>query len=148
MTDQEMTLPGWYDDGSGRQRWFDGNDWGHYAKGFCGECGSPCGEEAFCAQCGHSLRQKTAAPASPREDDEQVVVRRTRRSPFVASSPEQVAQASGITVSRNWGLGLRSSASKKDSGMTRNRKIAGDLPEWSPLPPGELSVDRRGGTHP
>lgn len=28
----QQALPGWYDDGTGRQRWFDGNMWtNHYA---------------------------------------------------------------------------------------------------------------------
>lgn len=37
-------------------------------------------------------------------------------------------------------LGSRSS---KKPALTRNHVIAGDLPDWEPLPPGELSVIRR-----
>jgi len=115
MTDELTNVPaGWYDDGSGRQRWFDGEQWGAY---------SP---------------DETAAA-----DPEPVVVRRNRKSPFVAPAPAADEQ-SGITVSRSWGLGLRSA--KTSSGLTRNRKIAGDLPGWCPLPPGELGVDRSAGT--
>lgn len=73
------------------------------------------------------------------------VVRRTRRAPFNPPA-EQPTQPSGTVVSRNWGLGLRSSTRGKESGLTRNRKIAGDLPDWAPLPPGEISVDRPAGS--
>ncbi|MET0932007.1 MAG: DUF2510 domain-containing protein [Aeromicrobium sp.] len=122
MTEHENATPaGWYDDGTGRQRWFDGTAWGDYAE------------------------QTTAV--APVADDGPVVVRRTRRAPFVppdrADPPD-----STTTVSRDWGLGLRSSKVKKDVGLTRNREIAGDLPSWSPLPPGELSVDRSSGRRP
>lgn len=31
MSDQSVPGPGWYDDGSGRQRWWDGQQWGQFA---------------------------------------------------------------------------------------------------------------------
>lgn len=147
MSDSHNPEPGWYDDGTGRQRWFDGTEWGQYAQSFCGGCGSPCaGDDVFCGQCGHPVSKDRSVPDPMPADDEPVIIRRTRKSPFIAASEEEVSQRAGVTVSRNWSLALRSSAAKKDSGMTRNRKIAGDLPQWSPLPPGELHVDRTGGT--
>jgi hypothetical protein len=74
-------------------------------------------------------------------NEELRIVRRSRRAPFVPPS-EGDAEPSGMTVSRIWGAGLRSARAQRESGLTRNRKIAGELPEWAPLPPGELSVDR------
>jgi hypothetical protein len=125
---EDVTPAGWYDDGTGRQRWFDGTQWGAYADT---QASAP-----------------ATAPAATPADDGPVVVRRTRRSPFIAPAGDQADQSSSTIVSRDWGLGLRSSNAKKDSGMTRNRKIAGDLPGWSPLPPGELVVDRHPGSRP
>lgn len=121
MTDEAAAPAGWYDDGTGRQRWFDGTAWGQYAE----ETG-------------------TVAPAE-QMDDEPVIIRRTRRTPFNPPPAEPAPEFAGITVSRNWGLGLRSANSKKECGLTRNRKVAGDLPAWAPLPPGELLVDRSAG---
>lgn len=156
MTVQPTNSPGWYDDGTGQRRWFDGAAWGRY-ESVCPNCGTPFSDETFCGQCGSKLTalgtasvvsQSAAASVHSAPaviDDAPVVVRRSRRNPFIAPSPEQAGEVSGISVSRNWSLGLRSATAKKGSGMTRNRKIAGDLPEWSPLPPGELSVDRTGG---
>lgn len=31
MSETQVTPPGWYDDGSGHQRWWDGQQWGLYA---------------------------------------------------------------------------------------------------------------------
>lgn len=120
-TENSSATAGWYDDGTGRQRWFDGTAWGQYA---------PDGESA--------LQAASADPGSG-------IVRRTRRAPFGPPSAEPAADHAGLTVSRSWGLGLRSANAKKDSGLTRNRTVAGDLPEWTPLPPGELSVRRGAG---
>lgn len=123
MTNQENVPAGWYDDGTGRQRWYDGTEWGQYA-------------------------EEVQVPPLPAVDNtDPVIVRRTRRAPFMPPQPSQDSNTAGAIVSRNWGIGLRSANAKKDSGLTRNRKIAGDLPEWSPLPPGELSVDRTAGRH-
>lgn len=40
MTTPESTPPGWYDDGSGQQRWWDGNQWGQYASQVAPSSGS------------------------------------------------------------------------------------------------------------
>lgn len=128
-TQAPSTPAGWYDDGTGRQRWFDGTEWGDYA---------PDTDE-------DAEPEPPALPTPPPADsDEPVVVRRTRRAPFAPPSPEPESESS-LTISRNWGLGLRSANAKKESGLTRNRKIAGDLPDWSPEPPGEIAVDRHAG---
>jgi len=111
----EPTAPaGWYDDGTGRQRWFDGTEWGAYADG-------------------------ASSPAAV--EDGPVVVRRTRRHPFTPPESDADGASLGFSVSRSWGQGLRS-ARGRDAGLTRNREIAGDLPTWTPLPPGELGIDR------
>lgn len=120
---QDVSAPaGWYDDGTGRQRWFDGSEWGSYADD------------------GELVSRATPDTSPP------LIVRRTRRAPFSPPVVEN-SDGQGVPISRSWGLGLRAATQKKNSGLTRNRKIAGDLPDWSPLPPGELSVDRKGGHH-
>lgn len=81
----------------------------------------------------------TSAPQSI--DEAPVVISRRRRPQFIPPQPERPESGSPVQVSRNWGLGLRS-AKARESGLTRNREIAGDLPAWAPLPPGELSVRR------
>jgi hypothetical protein len=73
-----------------------------------------------------------------------VVVRRSRRAPFIAPDPDSKAPAD-VVISRNWAAGR---SPRRDTGLTRNRIIAGDLPDWAPLPPGELRVARRGGSAP
>lgn len=120
MTEETTAPAGWYDDGSGRQRWFDGQQWGIFAD------------------------EMPAATPVAEATEGTVIVRRTRRSPFTPP-PEERKEASSVTVSRNWVLGLRSASASANSGLTRNRKIAGDLPDWAPLPPGELVVDRSRG---
>jgi hypothetical protein len=61
------------------------------------------------------------------------VVRRTRRKPFIAPLNEDATPA----VSRE--LASRKPAKPQ---ISRNRRIAGDLPDWDPLPPGEIVVAR------
>lgn len=123
MTDDATTPAGWYDDGTGRQRWFDGTAWGQYAE------------------------DVETSVSGTFESAEPVIVQRTRRAPFNPPPAERDAGSSGVMVSRGWGLSLRAANENKSSGLTRNRKIAGELPDWSPLPPGELSVDRTSGRH-
>ncbi len=73
-----------------------------------------------------------AAPADP------VVVRRpSAAGRFLPREVVPVAD-DGVVVSRNV-LGSRA-ATKPQTG--RERKIAGGLPDWEPLPPGELLVRR------
>lgn len=83
-----------------------------------------------------------ATPPSSDANDGVVVVQRTRRAPFAPPTFDEQPSI-GTVVTRNWGGTRRT---KKDSGLTRNRVIAGDLPDWAPLPPGELQVDRNAGT--
>ena len=63
-----------------------------------------------------------------------IVSRRARASVFVPPKP----QDQGQVISRDVG---RKTAQPK---IPRNRKIAGNLPEWDPLPPGEIHVIHRG----
>jgi len=61
---------------------------------------------------------------------------RPKTQPFLDSGPAQQP----LLVERSWeGLQLEPSQRK----LSRQRKIAEGLPEWSPVPPGELSVTRR-----
>jgi hypothetical protein len=77
----------------------------------------------------------TPAPA-PAEDA--VIIRRNRTSPFLPPrAPEE--QVTPV-VSRTWASQVSGTGKKKQ--LTRERKMAGDLPEWEPLPPGELIVTR------
>lgn len=63
------------------------------------------------------------------------VVRRTRLSPFIPPTPPDPTPA---LIARD---SLR--AGGRTPQLSRNRKIAGDLPDWEPLPPGEVRVTRR-----
>ncbi|MFT4298207.1 MAG: hypothetical protein QM597_01000 [Aeromicrobium sp.] len=168
QTEAESTAePGWYDDGTGRARWFDGRNWGDYApeevatETFEAVTEPPASTVA--SEAPTVVIDQSAVPVAPSEvapvtavsappgppesvvsavpASQPVVVRRPGQSPFTPPEPEK---ASGPTplVSRDWGTGLRASGRKKDSGLTRNREVAGDLPEWSPTPPGELKVRR------
>lgn len=65
-----------------------------------------------------------------------VVVRRTRGTDRLR--PRVVPSESTVIVGRNV-LGSRASGKPQTS---RERQIAGDLPDWEPLPPGELIVQR------
>ena len=66
-----------------------------------------------------------------------IVIRRAR--PGVFLPPQPVDQ--GQVISREAGRGPRGGQPK----IPRNRKIAGNLPSWDPLPPGEIHVIHRGG---
>lgn len=96
----------------------------------------------------HTVPDPDVAPRGPsaesdrNHETEPVIVSRPRRTALIPPPPEtNEPLASGAVVSRDWGLGLRS-AKSKESGLTRNREIAGDLPAWAPVPPGELGVRR------
>lgn len=62
--------------------------------------------------------------------------RSTSRFLPAAASPAD----SAVVVGR--GL-LRSKAAHQKPQLSRERKIAGDLPSWDPVPPGEIAVRRR-----
>jgi hypothetical protein len=75
--------------------------------------------------------------AQPSQDvDELPVIRRRSRAMFAArpQDPKDI----DVVVSR----GILSARSAKKPGTSRHRKIAGNLPAWEPLPPGELVVRR------
>jgi hypothetical protein len=77
-------------------------------------------------------------PADQAPAAEDIVVRRTRRTPFLP--PAHVdEEEGGVVISRSW-TSARRAAGSADVG--RQRKIAGDLPSWEPLPPGEVVVAR------
>lgn len=67
------------------------------------------------------------------------VVRRPRSSGKFAPRAH-VSEDDGMTVGRSLLGPSRPTAPPQTS---RNRVIAGDLPDWEPLPPGELVVRRR-----
>jgi len=72
-----------------------------------------------------------------------IIARRTRSflpsTSAGSSGGEEEGRDSEVVISRSWALLTRSGA---PSQMGRARKIAGDLPTWDPLPPGEQVVRR------
>lgn len=88
---------------------------------------------------GKTPTQKAPAkkPAT-KAPNQEAGVRRTRRNPFIPPSD----QAQGPAVSRE----LLSRGRAAGAKLSRNRKIAGDLPDWDPLPPGEITLARPTGS--
>jgi hypothetical protein len=80
----------------------------------------------------------SAQHMSPSDSTDTVVIRRARTNRFLASPPP--APESGVVVGRGF---LNSKAGTQKPQISRERKIAGDLPSWDPVPPGEVSVRRR-----
>lgn len=78
-----------------------------------------------------------AAPAAPPAPDDGFVVRRTRTSPFL---PPPVQEDAAPVISRAWAQSQ--SARPAASKLSKQRKMAGGLPDWEPLPPGEVLVKR------
>lgn len=76
----------------------------------------------------------TVASGGPGQPNPDGVIRRTRRRPFIPPSPD----TGPAVVSRE----LLSRDRSRKSQLSRNRKIAGDLPAWDPLPPGEVVIHR------
>lgn len=70
-----------------------------------------------------------------------VVIQRIRRAPFNAPIPGSGVDLP-VVIGRNWAA---PQTDRKSSGLGRNRVIAGDLPDWAPLPPGELQIKRSAG---
>lgn len=62
-----------------------------------------------------------------------IMLRRARPSVFIAPQPANEGQV----LARDFSL--RRGADKPKE-LTRNRKIAGNLPVWDPAPPGEIKV--------
>lgn len=67
------------------------------------------------------------------------IVRRNRTSPFLP--PRVPDEQETPVISRAWSSAQTSGSTKRQ--LSHERKVAGDLPEWEPLPPGELTVKRR-----
>lgn len=63
------------------------------------------------------------------------IVRRARSAGRLHQMPPAT---SGPIISRN----VLMSSSTKEPQTSRERNIAGNLPSWEPLPPGELQVQR------
>lgn len=89
------------------------------------------GEQFQQQPAGINLAKDVQVPAAP------VEIRRGPRTRFLA--PASNAAREEIVVSRNV-LSPRKAAGK--NATARERKIAGDLPEWEPLPPGEVLINR------
>lgn len=64
-----------------------------------------------------------------------IVLRRARPAVFVAPAPQE-----NVVVSRD--LSMNRGPSKQPA-LSRNRKIAGNLPAWDPAPPGEIRMAPR-----
>ena len=73
------------------------------------------------------------------EPEQELTVRRPRAAARLL--PRESAPDPGVVVSRNV---LRSNATAAAPTTDRERRIAGELPAWEPLPPGELFVRRPG----
>jgi len=77
--------------------------------------------------------------SAPAADDVPVIVRRVPRAAGKLLPRPTPPPKDDHVVAR--GLLQPRAAAKK---VVRQRAIAGDLPSWSPLPPGELTVRRPG----
>jgi hypothetical protein len=67
-----------------------------------------------------------------------VIVRRGGRAAQRLTPRPPAVAAEGVIVGR----GLLERRSDRKPQTARQRKVAGELPEWEPLPPGELVVRR------
>lgn len=77
-------------------------------------------------------------PAAP-----PVIVRRGRSAERFVPKSEMPQDSGEVIVGRGL-LGTRNHDRKSQT--SRERQVAGDLPEWEPMPPGELLVRRPGST--
>jgi hypothetical protein len=66
------------------------------------------------------------------------LISRTRSNRFLPA--DATALDPSVVVGRGF---LRSKATPQKQQLSRERKIAGDLPAWDPMPPGEVAVRRR-----
>jgi hypothetical protein len=73
----------------------------------------------------------------PQQHQETAPVRRPTKRFLPPPPPEQKETAA---IARDFARGKRRDSSPK---LGRKRKIAGDLPSWDPMPPGESLVVRR-----
>lgn len=79
-----------------------------------------------------------ADPPRLGSEGDALVIRRRTRAMFVPR-PEDSANID-VIVSR----GILNARKDRKPETSRNRVIAGDLPEWEPMPPGESLVNRPG----
>jgi hypothetical protein len=77
-----------------------------------------------------------APDPSTTPDDVPPIVRRTRSGGKFTPRPPKAEQ--GAIVSRN----ILASRATDRAQTSRERIVAGDLPDWDPLPPGEVRVQR------
>lgn len=82
--------------------------------------------------------QQPVAPPAPAVASEISINRRTASRVFLPPRLESEDEQSPI-ISRAW-IGQGAKNAKKQ--LSGERKTAGDLPDWDPLPPGELVVVR------
>lgn len=81
-----------------------------------------------------------ATASSPTQEPGAVgtLISRTRANRFLPAEVNAVDPA--VVVGRGF---LRSKVAPQKQQLSRERKIAGDLPAWEPMPPGEIAVRRR-----
>ncbi|WP_167349999.1 zinc ribbon domain-containing protein [Pseudoclavibacter helvolus] len=124
----------------------------------CGNCQAQLEADGsrFCMRCGaplmparsismplegtaeHEAVPPTEPPQPPQLPQPSQIIRRAGRRPIEPPTPVQGVDA--LTVSRTWSSS-RPLGERKPK-LSRERKMAGDLPAWEPLPPGELNVRR------
>lgn len=123
---------------------------------FCTSCGTPIEDDAAVARVAETAEtededddvpwelaevEQLARPASRPEPADVVISRSaTRRSPLLPPMQHDEDE-SDVVISRNWATVARNRTAPNQVGKAR--KIAGDLPAWEPLPPGEAVVTRR-----
>jgi hypothetical protein len=120
---------------------------------FCTSCGTPIDEaddtvdvddtDDVAELTFEQQMQAVADPVPARPEPADVIIRRgTRRSPLLPPPEyDDDDDDSDVVISRNWATIARNRAIPNQVG--KSRKIAGDLPAWEPLPPGEAIVTRR-----
>ncbi|MCF6389348.1 hypothetical protein L2K20_20430 [Mycobacterium sp. MBM] len=105
--------------------------------------GSDAATQRFSAVDGAAPTERIAAVPYPEQESMSeappIVIRRARPSLFVPPNPSDQEQV----ISRD--IGVQRRPQKQE--ISRNRKIAGNLPKWDPLPPGEIHVIHRGPRH-
>jgi hypothetical protein len=82
--------------------------------------------------------EQLAVPYPESAEPPPIFIRRARSSAFIPPEPREHGQM----ISRDNGLRR---VDKPE--LTRNRRIAGNLPAWDPMPPGEVRVVPRRPAH-
>lgn len=87
-----------------------------------------------------AAEEKTTSPASIQGPGlAGTVISRPGSTNRFLPAPPRAAEAA-VVVGRGF---LSSKASAQKQQLSRERLIAGDLPSWDPMPPGEIAVRRR-----